>query len=523
MMTKHNRVFLSIRRNLRDIRRDGLAAVIRKARRVPGLLMRSRIVFAFTLPARLGRIWLQFLRLDSERVRELAIERLESVRGEVVSGAADHSMQLAKEIKRLLIGGRFESIDQLVERADREVVESVHVRHQLAQLHYFRGNWSAAADIQVGLTEEMDRLAQGCWLSNVGVRFVSGAFVGHIGHLGLIDLIQRARYLGVLSPEPRIFVGRRESVANTAYVDCWRSHMQIHYLELGEFRAFEKMMGPLFEDVSIVRLNDSRPHFFRAYSEVNQRWSQEGRGPLISMNTESARRAREIFEAHGLGRGQWFVGLHVREGDPHPWTNAVDSDASTYLPAIRAVLRAGGAVIRIGSPYGRRLPSMDGLIDYAAMNWKEPELDLFVWSQCRFFVGTGSGPLNIPPTFGRPSIITNYPSFALDQGFSDHLMLPKRVVRGDGSHVPFLDVLSSPFGFGIARAYEGFDWRIEDNSPDELESAVLDMIDLAGSEDGLRQLGVAQGQILEELHRRGRTGWTPFPPSFIDRHPTLFG
>jgi putative glycosyltransferase (TIGR04372 family) len=217
------------------------------------------------------------------------------------------------------------------------------------------------------------------------------------------------------------------------------------------------------------------------------------------------------------------VGLHVREGDPFPWTNAVDSDVATYLPAIRAIIDAGGTVVRIGSANMRRLPEMKGLIDYASADWKSPELDVYVWSQCRFFVGTGSGPLNIPPTFGRPSILTNYPSIAFDQGFSDHLVLPKCVLRGDGSRVAFNEVLASPFGYSVSRAHRDYGWRFEDNSPEEIEEACLEMIELTRKDGGFAQLRASQEDFLAALKTCGRTGRSPFPASFVNRHQRLFG
>jgi putative glycosyltransferase (TIGR04372 family) len=368
----------------------------------------------------------------------------------------------------------------------------------------------------------MDRRAASGFYAALGVRFISGAFIGHIGHLGLIDLIQRARYLGELSPEPRVFVGRKESVANQAYLECWRDHVDIHYLDLDEYRSFEKLMRPLFEDISIVRLRDALPHFYHAYASVNERWSREGRSALISFDPASVEFGRSVFERHGLDRNGWFVGLHVREGDPFPWTNAVDSDIVTYVPAIRAIIAAGGTVVRIGSSNMRRLPEMKGLIDYASADWKSPELDVYVWSQCRFFIGTGSGPLNIPPTFGRPSILTNYPSIAFDQGFSDHLVLPKRVLRRDGSQVAFDEVLGSPFGYSVSRIHQDYDWRFEDNSPGEIEEACLEMIELTREEGGFSRLRASQDDSLAALQTRGRTGRTPFPASFVNQHPGLF-
>jgi putative glycosyltransferase (TIGR04372 family) len=523
MPRSRSRAWTWVVRTLRDIRRDGLRAVRRKLRRLPSAVLGIRFVDTLRLTLVLVTLWWEIIMTRSRKSRGLARERMEFLAQRLREQRTSPTIRLAGRVSDLLASGNLEKARRVVDTVASDVRTSPEVLRVSAQIAYLRGDWSGSITRRVDETRRTDDRAASSWLTNLDVRFISGEFIGHIGHLGLIDLIQRARHLDMLSPERRVFVGRADAVANIAYLECWRPHMEIHYLQMEEFRAFEELMRPLFEDVSVVRMRSSRPNFYSAYSTVNRRWRADARPALITPDPDLIARARSVFERHGLQRDQWFVGLHVREGDPHPWTNAVDSDASTYLPAIRSILREGGAVIRIGSANMRRFPSIPGLIDYAAADWKSPELDLFVWSQCRFFVGTGSGPLNIPPTFGRPTLLTNFPSSALDQGFNDHLMLPKRVERFDGSAVPYTEVLSSPFGYGISRSHEGYDWRLIDNTSEEIDHAVGEMVDLTRVDGGVERVANTQRRILDDLHALGRTGWSPFPQSFVDRHPSLFG
>ena len=49
-------------------------------------------------------------------------------------------------------------------------------------------------------------------------------------------------------------------------------------------------------------------------------------------------------------------------------------------------------------------------IDYSKSGVKSDMLDCFIWSQGEFFLGSASGPANVPPMFGRPGCYTNiYP------------------------------------------------------------------------------------------------------------------
>jgi putative glycosyltransferase (TIGR04372 family) len=517
------RLLFHVRRTVRDLRRGGIRVLVRKVRRIPDALRSSspwRLVTgtrdAFVLlvlavrfrgGAR-GRDWIL------ERLRVMRQSASASARRDPIDGAV-------RGIRGAISVGRISEAATIVESLPSGVLDDPRVLHERAQVAYLRGDWESVTALKKAEVEVRDRRAADSWVGSLNVRFLSGAFTGHIGHLGLIDLVVKARELGLLSPEPRQVVARRESVANVPYLECWRPHVEIAYVDVEQYRNFEETMRPLFDDISVVRLRSGLTDLYTAYSSVNERWRLENRGPLLVADPDVTARGRATLARHGLDPEGWFVGLHVREGDPHWWTNAVDADPLSYVPMIEAIVAAGGTVVRMGNPTMTPLPDIRGCIDYAHLSERSPELDVVLWSQCRFFVGTPSGPLAVPPTFGRPSLLTNMPPIGLDQWFERHVVLPKRIVRATGRAIPYDELLRGPFGWSISRRHEGLDGSVVDNTPDELVDAAEEMLRLTVSAS-FPGPTAAQTAVSASLRALGRTGSSPVAQSFIDRHPDLF-
>lgn len=512
------RLLFHLRRTVRDLRRGGVRVLVRKLRRIPAALRGSG---PFRLARGLADLVVLFgLAVRNRRGthgRDWILERLQLLRMAASTARRDEVDAIVRRVRASVSVGRLAEARETLEAVPTRVVRDPRILHERSQVHYLHGEWTEAVAAKIDEVRARDEEVSGSWLGRLGARFVSGAFIGHIGHLGLIDLVVKARELGLLSPEPRQVVARRESVANVPYLECWRPHVGIAYVDVEQYRAFEAAMRPLFDDVSVVRLRSGLTDFYSAYASVNERWRLEGRGPLLVPDPGVVARGREVLARHGLDPEGWFVGLHVREGDPHWWTNAVDADPSSYAPMIESIAAVGGTVVRMGSPETTPLPRMKGCIDYAHLPVRSAEADVALWSQCRFFVGTGSGPMNVPHTFGRPSILTNMPAIGLDQGFDAHLVLPKLVVDGGGAPVPFDEVVQSRFGWGISRSHAGSDWRFVDNDAEDLVAAAGEMLRLTGG-DGAWSVTPRQRQVADRLHALGRTGRSAFPESFLERH-----
>ena len=87
------------------------------------------------------------------------------------------------------------------------------------------------------------------------------------------------------------------------------------------------------------------------------------------------------------------------------------------MDAVDKILDSGGFVFRMGHKGMSKIVERRGYFDYANSQRKSASLDIFLYANCQFLIGTASGPCSIPSPFGRPVLYTNAPSwgFTYDQ------------------------------------------------------------------------------------------------------------
>lgn len=178
-----------------------------------------------------------------------------------------------------------------------------------------------------------------------------------------------------------------------------------------------------------MELNDKRSLllFEEAGPLAEQLWHERGEPPILATSAADQARGWECLGQLGVPPGAWFVTLHVR--DKAFYGKRCDPgrccDVLTYLPAVRLIHQHGGWVVRIGDAGMKPLPRCPGLVDYPHSAFKSPWMDVFLMSQCRFYIGTNSGPAFVPPLFGVPCLYTNWFPFSLCPFYPGNLLLPK--------------------------------------------------------------------------------------------------
>jgi putative glycosyltransferase (TIGR04372 family) len=122
-----------------------------------------------------------------------------------------------------------------------------------------------------------------------------------------------------------------------------------------------------------------------------------------------------LIEKLGINKYPWFVCLHVREEGFRSKLNDTDSSRNCsineYYESIELVIKNGGCVVRLGDHNMSKLRDMDGLIDYANSAHTSELLDLYLVKNCRFYIGTHSGPLTVASLFQKDIISTNCPTY----------------------------------------------------------------------------------------------------------------
>ena len=156
--------------------------------------------------------------------------------------------------------------------------------------------------------------------------------------------------------------------------------------------------------------------------EINARWGD--RDPLLKITDQDLNAGRNILMQMGLQENDWFVCVHMREGGFSPsdehFHGHRNANIETFIPAIQYIIDQGGKCIRMGDKTMTPMPPIDGLIDYALSPYKSDFMDVFLCSECLFFLGSNSGLFEISTVFGTPVAASNMgPITSLPTGMHD--------------------------------------------------------------------------------------------------------
>lgn len=338
-------------------------------------------------------------------------------------------------------------------------------------------------------------------LSKLGIRFLTPEYytnwnwLGAIGHLAV-----NIRYyiqVGMLDRRPQyrtILLAPYQQVANHCLLNYWRGHLKIitNPLLVRCLEPLAKQLRSLEYSLYYVALDKHQMQYISdACSAIQQEWELQGRLPLLNLSTSDYKRGWQCLQEMGVPQDAWFVSMHVREGtftgdkrnSVHTYRN---SDINSYRKAVESITKCGGWVIRIGDGMMSPLSPMPQAIDYARSDWKSDWMDIFLLSQCRFFLGTNSGPSDVPPLFGVPSVLVNVWPIWEGTFIGKDIFIPKLFwSEAEKRYLTFEEAsenrlwknynsnLLASWGIGVV-----------DNTPEEIEQVVVEMVDqLEGRSD----------------------------------------
>jgi len=207
----------------------------------------------------------------------------------------------------------------------------------------------------------------------------------------------------------------------------------------------------------------------------DQNWPQQYKKYIPPKLTEDRYRYCEQTRLQmGISLTDWFVCLHVSETRPLEARNAL---IQNYVEAIKAITNAGGWVVRLGDAEMTPLPPMDRVIDYAHSRYKSEVMDLYLISQCDFFIGNSSGPPMVATLFRKPRVIVNMTVWSIDfpLEMGDMALIKHIFSRSRNRFLSIKEIMEEPYTVEVHSAVsEGYE--IVENTAEEIRDVVEEFL-----------------------------------------------
>ncbi|MBI3553528.1 MAG: TIGR04372 family glycosyltransferase [Elusimicrobia bacterium] len=355
-------------------------------------------------------------------------------------------------------------------------------------LHRYTGDWKTMEDMLDRGLRARRAQASRRGLDERGVRFLGESWLASVGHVGALDYYFKMGPLGLRRGSRIVLPLRPElRVPNRYLLDLWRPFVEI-VADPAEAGFTKEDARLVTDEVWGVAFPDGRARgHVPAGIGVQKEWEAQGRPPLLRLFAEDKARGRALLAQRGLPENAWFVCLHVREAgfwsridEKHP--NARSCELETFFDAVRAITDRGGWVVRIGDAGMKPLPAMERVIDFAHDPEKSERMDVFLCAESRFYLGTASGPANIPPCFGTPLALTNWVPLGAPLWYGDMVWIPKLCwSRAEGRALGFGETFAR--GLGVQefhRPYEERGAELRDNTPAQIAALAVEMIERTG-------------------------------------------
>lgn len=171
----------------------------------------------------------------------------------------------------------------------------------------------------------------------------------------------------------------------------------------------------------------------------------------------------------------------------------------SYIEGIKAVTERGGWVVRLGDPSMTPLPPMSRVIDYACSPFKSQLMDIYLMSECRYMIGTNSGPQDVTQLFQKRELLINVTEWLYTWPIrgGDRLILKhvhSNILNRRLSLKELFD--SSPESLYYFHAGQGT-YLLQENSSEEIRDAIVEFLDES-------ELSESKSTPLQEAARNAR-------------------
>lgn len=393
--------------------------------------------------------------------------------------------------------------------------------------YYYLGEKARVYELMNTMSARQAEAAKSLYLDRLGIRFIPEQLVTNIGVITHLEVYLKAMMLGLVKQNDLILLLKIHRPANESFLKYFSPFVRIISDPdmVDRLSFFEPY---LVDDIQwAVPINGVFEPISRAATEVRRLWYEAKRPPLLKLETEHEVRGIERLRSLGFPENGWFVGLHMREARTRDDVYR-DVSVDSYAKAIDEILGRGGWVVRIGNSAMTPLPSQKGVIDLAHSEGEPDWMDIFVIAKSLFFVSTASGPSGVAYSFNVPNLLTNFMPIATINSVPSDLVMPKMVYSERKNRlVTFREIFSAPIAdLNTQYEYNSLGLRPVDNTPEEIQAAVVEMFDRLASasspapeaDELLRKLWNILSECRTEI---GGRAYSDLPRFFLKNHADL--
>lgn len=230
-------------------------------------------------------------------------------------------------------------------------------------------------------------------------------------------------------------------------------------------------LSPVRYDVSDLFMPLNRPSTALAIdriSKVEKRYFKQSKQDIV--------RGENALRMLGVSENADYVCIHNRSSAYSRLKGRIDDfgqgyrncSIENYLLAARMLVEKGFHVIRVGEPSAEKLISSDRIIDYANSEVRSDWLDLYILTNCKFFLGNSSGLFCLPLLNKIPIALANLAPISHSVLMKGTLTMPKLYLKNE-KILSFADSMS--VDRGTTRSEEDFDLKqitLIENSAEEI-------------------------------------------------------
>ena len=210
--------------------------------------------------------------------------------------------------------------------------------------------------------------------------------------------------------------------------------------------------------------------------------------PHLTFTAEEERLGRQALAEMGIGESSQFICFHARDSSylqtalnmASESYNYRDANINNYVPAMEELAKRKHFAVRMGAVVEKKIGTHNELIIDYASGYRTAFLDMFLCSNCRFFLGSHTGLFETAAMFRRPAALVNVIPFGEANTWnSNDMFIPKKLwLTEEQRYMTFREIFEQGVSnFNSTGQYRQAGIQPVENTPEEITAFVLEMDD----------------------------------------------